>query len=118
MSGYTHVSDRIAHRLARDAFWSGDRCNWLGWAYVQRGEDWLPAYRSLGPALHDGLAGVALFLGEWCSRRSEPLVMETLEGGMRQLDQGTTAFGTHHGFHAGSCGIAYTFLRLGILFER
>jgi hypothetical protein len=118
MSGFAQVPDRVARRLVRDAFWSGDRCNWLGWAYVQRGQDWLPAYRSQGPALHDGLAGIALFLGEWCSRASEPLAMETLEAGMRQLDASAGAFGPHHGFHAGSPGIAYTLMRLGRLFGR
>ena len=47
-SAFLEVADRIGNRLCRDAIWSDDRCNWLGWTFVAQGATPVPGYRAQG----------------------------------------------------------------------
>jgi lantibiotic modifying enzyme len=89
MSGGRHafleVADRIGRNLCRDAVWSGGRCNWLGWAVEQRRQFRVPVYRAQGASLHDGTAGIVLFLAELLRRTGDALVRRTLRGAVAQL---------------------------------
>ena len=59
---FLDTADRIGRRLCRDAVWSGNACNWLGWALEVVGPTWTPVYRAQGATIYDGTAGIALFL--------------------------------------------------------
>ena len=116
MSGpWLEVADRIGARLCRDAVWSGARCNWLGWAVEQRRQFNLPVYRAQGPSLHDGVAGIALFLAELLRFTGDPLQRATALGALEQVAHATADpdFRQAPGFHRGHAGIASAFIRAG-----
>jgi lantibiotic biosynthesis protein len=51
----------IAHKLCRDAIWSGNACNWIGIRMDNRNAN-EACYYSLGNDLYEGTSGIALFL--------------------------------------------------------
>jgi len=59
---FLETADRIGRRLCRDAVWSADKCNWLGWALEVVGNAWTPVYKAQNATIYDGTAGISLFL--------------------------------------------------------
>lgn len=114
-SSFLESADRIGTRLCRDAVWSGQRCNWLGWALEVVSGSWSPVYRAQGASLYDGTAGIALFLGRLYSFTQDPLQRITALGA---LNQATTAAasvepGLRPSLYSGTTGIAYATIQLG-----
>src|SRR5713101_6839703 len=56
---FLETADRIGRRLCRDAVWSGNACNWLGWALEVVGPTWTPVYKAQNSTIYDGTAGIA-----------------------------------------------------------
>jgi lantibiotic modifying enzyme len=109
------AAERIGAQLCRDAFWSGDRCNWFGWSLVTTRQGHVPAYRSLEFTLDEGLAGIVLFLAELQARRPDPIVADTLRGAARQVVHLVESTPLRAGFHAGHAGAAYALLRVAAI---
>ena len=60
---FLHAARAVGDRLCQSAFWSEDRCNWVGvFESGHGGTDGERELRALGPELYDGSSGVALFL--------------------------------------------------------
>lgn len=127
-SAFLDVADRIGNRLCRDAIWSGDRCNWLGWTFVAQGAMQTPGYRGQGVALRDGIAGIALFFAWLHHFTRDPLHARTLHGALRQLDRALADPADREaaatplpdalpasGFHGGVAGVAAACLQIGEL---
>jgi lantibiotic biosynthesis protein len=80
------VASAIGDRIAQDAFWHEDRCNWVG---AQPSQSLQRAgvgttYQTLGPDLYSGTSGVALFLAELAATNSAAVIRETALGAIRQ----------------------------------
>ena len=118
-SCFLETADRIGTRLCRDALWSGDRCNWLGWAMEAVNGSWLTAYRAQGSSLYDGTAGIALFLGRLYNFTRDALQKSAALGA---LNHAISAAGDldptlRPALYSGATGIAYATIELGVLFN-
>jgi lantibiotic modifying enzyme len=103
---FLEVADRIGRQLCRDAVWAGGRCNWLGWAVEQRRQLRIPVYCAQGASLHDGTAGIVLFLAELLRRTGDALVRRTLRAAVAQLAAAAETVPTF-GFHCGQAGVVF-----------
>lgn len=82
--GFLNTADRIGSRLCRDAIWSGDRCNWVGWALEVLGSSWSTVYKAQSPYLYDGAAGIGLFLARLYRFTNDPLEKTTALGALNR----------------------------------
>jgi lantibiotic biosynthesis protein len=114
------AAQRIAAKLCRDAVWSRGRCNWLGWAMEPVEGQFVACYRTCGPELYSGTAGIALFLGQLHRLAPDEEVRETLEGAAAFLVEQTTSESGRAlpGFYTGLMGMGYALVRLGELLGR
>lgn len=105
----------IGVRLCRDAFWDGERCNWMGDSMEFVDRDWRVVRRSFGPDLYSGTAGIALFLAALNNAAPERPIRTTAEGALAQalsrLDD--IPAGSHSSFHSGLLGIGWATLHCG-----
>lgn len=110
---FLESADRLGSRLCRDAFWAGERCNWLGWSLEPVSTGWSLAWRSQTPYLYDGTAGIALFLGHLYQRTGDPLQRATLLGAVAHFRQAMAEPGVaRQGFHGGAAGVAHVAFEL------
>jgi class II lanthipeptide synthase len=105
----------LGRRLARDALWAGDRCNWLGDSMEFVDNAWSVVHRALGPDLYGGTSGIALFLARLHRLTSERLFQIAAEGAAAHaLDRIHDIPATGRmAFYAGWTGIAYALAELG-----
>jgi lantibiotic modifying enzyme len=116
---FLETADRIGRRLCRDAVWSGDRCNWLGWAMDMVGSGWSAVYKAQTPYLYDGTAGIGLFLARLYEFTRDPLEKLAAIGA---LNRAIKAFpevpdGLQPSVYSGGAGIAYAALEIGEALE-
>lgn len=106
-SSFLDAADRIGRRLCRDALWAEGRCNWLGWHLVPQNNAWIPAWKSLGWPVYDGIAGVCWFLAELLRFRGDEIERATLAGALHQLRRMTAVVDPSScgGYHGGLAGI-------------
>lgn len=117
---YLDASAHIGERIVRDAFWHGDRCNWVG-AQPRESEHagHRPniVYRALGPELYSGTSGVSLFLAELYRVTGDPAFRVTALGAIRhafsRLD--SIPASVRIGLFTGWTGIALVSARIAIL---
>ena len=111
------VAGAMGRRLSAAAVrWDG-RCTWLG---PERTADGSPgrALRTLGPLLHDGIAGIALALAEIGAHADDGGLHTAADGAMRHaLDLAAALDPPSIGLHAGRAGIAVAGLRVGTLLD-
>ena len=103
------VAAAIGDVLCRDALWDGERCN-LGGASIDPVEgQWTPVWRTFGPGLYEGTAGIALFLAQLYAATGDVKHAMTAIGCMRQAlsIEGTIPSGSALSFYSGTVGIAY-----------
>ncbi|HYP41906.1 MAG TPA: lanthionine synthetase LanC family protein [Chloroflexia bacterium] len=77
---------QIGERICDEAIWHEGRCNWIGAQVAPSpGPSGYPhlSYRTLGPDLYDGTAGVALFLAHLYAHTGDALVYRTALGAAR-----------------------------------
>ncbi len=116
---------RIGESVCRSAYWddSASLCNWIGRSAPAAGEPVGPtksAAAILGPDLHGGSAGVALFLarlhamtGEAASRRT---ALGAIRRSIRQLDRSPSpTTSSPYSFFRGELGVAYAACKVGAL---
>jgi len=118
-SCFLETADRIGCRLCRDALWDGPRCNWLGWSRELINRAVGPVYRSFGPELYEGVAGIALFLGRLYPYTKDPLQKKTLEGAIQHVSDRIVHGddSTNMGFYTGWSGMAYALIEVGRILE-
>ncbi|MBY5856125.1 hypothetical protein GR239_24905 [Rhizobium leguminosarum] len=104
----------IGSRIAAEAVWYQDRCQWLGAEPVLPGPSGAIEYRTLPAGLYSGTAGVALFLGELSYRSGDLNIKRTALGAIRQALRRTSA---DVGLYPGGTGIALVAARLGAILD-
>lgn len=112
---YLETADRIAARICRDALWAGERCNWLGPSTERVGNRTGPVFRTFGPDLYAGTAGIALFLARVTAYYPERLYRMTALGAARHALSRADAVApaTRNALYTGLTGVAYALLELG-----
>jgi lantibiotic biosynthesis protein len=106
---YLGMAVEIGDALCRDALWHGERCTWGGVSMDPIDGEWMAVWRTFGPSLYDGTAGVALFLAQLHAMTRDRKHAMAAIGGLRQalsLVQ-TTPPNLALGFYGGRLGIAY-----------
>ena len=116
-TSFLEISDSIGSRLCRDAIWSGERCNWLGWALDAVNNSWTLVYRAQNTNLYDGTAGIALFLGRLFSLTHDPLQKMTAIAAINQAVSGIAEMPEkiRPSVYSGAVGIGYTAIDLGLI---
>ena len=112
---FLETADRLGRRLCRDAVWSGNECNWLGWAMETVGASWSTVYRAQSPNLYDGTAGIALFLARLHQFSGDTHQRTAAIGA---LNHSFAAMSSIHpsmrpSVYSGSAGIAYAAIEIG-----
>lgn len=108
-SRYLALASAIGDVLCRDALWDGERCTWGGASMEPVDGEWLAVWRTFGPSLYDGTAGVALFLARLHAVTGDPKHSEAAIGGIRQALATEAALPSSVGlsFYAGHLGVAW-----------
>ncbi len=116
---YLAVADAIGCALVRDAIWSGDRCNWLGWSLVPDATGtFVPVVRALTPELYGGVTGIALFLARLQAVTGDPQQARTLRGALRQVEVAIMALHPKpSGLYSGVLGTAWALIQIGQALE-
>ncbi|GAA2863650.1 lanthionine synthetase LanC family protein [Nonomuraea rubra] len=123
MTGDLRAAVAIGERLAAEAVWSGERCNWVGAEPVNllNGPGRALTYQALGPDLYGGSAGVALFLAQLAATvgqdsgrgRLRATALAAMRHAISRRDQVEPV--ARLGFYAGWAGLAAAALRVGAL---
>ena len=110
--------ERVVARLDDDAFWYGERCNWMGGEALDpaRGQVGL-GHSALGPSVYGGTSGVALFLAEFHAVQDNSRGSELAVGAIRHALSTIELVPEERrlGLYAGWLGIAYAAARIGVL---
>jgi type 2 lantibiotic biosynthesis protein LanM len=115
---FLETAASLGRRLAREALWAGERCNWLGDSMEFVDNAWSVVHRALGPDLYGGTSGIALFLARLHCLTGERLFRVTAEGAMthaRSRIEDIPPPG-RMAFYSGWTGIAYALVELAEAF--
>lgn len=115
---FLETAASLGRRLAREALWANERCNWLGDSMEFVDNAWSVVHRALGPDLYGGTSGIALFLAQLHRLTGERLFRVTAEGAMAHAEarlQDIPAAG-RMAFYSGWTGIAYALVELAEAF--
>jgi lantibiotic modifying enzyme len=106
---------QIGARLARDAVWDGNRCNWFAPVFESFTGSQQLACGTLAATLYDGTAGIGLFLAELYRATGDPLAARTAAGAIEHaLDRAADVpEALHRGFYTGFLGIGFAAIRSG-----
>ena len=117
---YLGVASAIGDLLCRDALWDGERCTWGGASIDPVDGEWIAVWRTFGPSLYDGTAGIALFLARLHAATGDPKYATAALAGARQALSlvGTVPQNAALGFYSGSLGIAFAVDAVGRLCGR
>jgi len=117
--GFLETADVIGSRLCRDAVWSGNQCNWLGWALDVVGASWSSVHRAQSACLYDGTAGIALFLGRLYGFTHDRLQKEAALGALNQAlaRAGALPDQMRASVYSGAAGIAWATIEVGTALE-
>lgn len=117
---FLNTADKIGVGICNDAYWSGNRCNWVG-RYIDNTlgnlSNFTPANRALGPELYDGSSGIALFLAylyiftnrEDFARTADGAIMHALS----HIEE--IPLTCRFSFYVGLTGIAYAAAKIGLM---
>lgn len=110
----------IGDVLCRDALWDGERCAWGGVFMDPIDGEWMAVWRTFGPSLYDGTAGIALFLARLHAATGDPKQAMAAIGGIRQALSLTETVppGVALSFYGGGLGIVYAADAVGRLCAR
>jgi len=120
ISSFLDAATKIGQQLCRDAIWQDDRCTWMGWAMTLADGNAVAAYRSASVSLYDGVAGIALFLGNLAARAPSPRILATVNGAVQQVLARLPDLDTppQRGFYTGSLGVAHMLCEVGSALDR
>ena len=115
------MADRIGWRIAREAFWADDQCNWVGAVLpgVTNAQQRGGIARALGPDLYGGTSGIGLFLAELSAVTADPLIRRTAVGALRQALTHAARISPAErvAFYTGWVGLAFAAIRGGLLLQ-
>ena len=100
------VARDIGRALAAEAYWSKDRCRWIGGEPLGLSDQ--TVFRSIPPDLYGGTAGIGHCLAELAARTGEEELARTALGAIRQALSTAEPNG---GLYVGGFGVAIVALR-------
>jgi lantibiotic biosynthesis protein len=116
-SHYLEAASEIGRRIAEDAIWHNERCNWVGAEPLERQ---IGAYRpslsytALGTDLYAGTSGVALFMAELYAATNEAafhrIAIGSIHQSLSRLD--STPDSARLSLFSGSIGILFAAVRV------
>jgi lantibiotic modifying enzyme len=108
------AASEIGRRIVDDAVWHDGRCSWVG-AAADGKQPWRLEYRSLGPSVYEGTAGVGLFLAQLAAVTGEAAARRAALGALRHAVARAPRLSPaeRDGLHAGVIGVALAAARLG-----
>jgi hypothetical protein len=113
------TANELGWRLAKEAVWYRDQCNWLGAEAIDRHptEGFGQRISALGSDLYNGTSGVALFLAELYATCRAGEARRTALGAIQQaLTHGEAMLAKNRlGLYVGALGIAFSAARVGII---
>lgn len=104
---YRGMAAAIADTLCREALWHEDRCNWGGAAIEPLDGEWTTLWRTCGPSIYDGTAGIGLFFARLYELTRDPKHAEHAVAALRQACSVATSSMAALSFHAGTLGVAF-----------
>lgn len=112
---FLDAAARIGTRLCRDAIWSGDRVNWLGWAVQAGGASWSTVYRAQPAALYDGTAGIGLFLARLSAATGDSLSRATALAAVKSALAAVPNLPPDfaHAIYSGAAGVGWAAVEAG-----
>jgi lantibiotic modifying enzyme len=116
------VASDLGDELCGEAYWDGQRCNWVGRSPLEATDlsaPLTPTVTALGPDLYSGTAGVGLFLAQLCSISRKGQHRTTALGALRQAASRADRIppSSRLGLYTGVPGIAYALGRAGVLLD-
>lgn len=114
------AAHRIGIDLAREALWSGSRCNWFAPVYQRFDADQELCGGTLGPGLYDGTAGVALFLARLHQATGDRLMARTAAGAIEHAlsRSADVPAALRSAFYTGCVGIGFAAADVGTRLNR
>ena len=113
---------KIGWRLAREAIWHEDRCNWVGFLPLERSlaPQSNVTFSALGPELYSGSSGLAFFLAELYVATGNAEARSTALGAIRQALSRADALPppARPGLFTGWIGIALVSARVGQVLQQ
>lgn len=109
----------IARRIAGQALWYQNRCNWIERHRQLENGDLLATTFTLGPDVYGGLSGVGLFLAEAWRWEQVPELRATARGALMQAVDSSLESNVDcsHGLYTGLPGVAYALIRAAARLE-
>jgi lantibiotic modifying enzyme len=114
-TSYVDTAARIGARLARDASWDGERCNWFSPVMEQFSGELKQGIGTLGPCIYDGTAGIGLFLGQLYLATQDVVFAQTATGAIEHaLSRSEDIPGpVALGFYTGCFGVGFAAVQVG-----
>jgi len=117
---YLETAAKLGRQIVKDAFWHGDRCNWVGAMPEEGGGGGFTlTYAALTPEVYGGTAGVAMFLAQLFRCVHDEEVRRTAVAAMNQALSRTddVPAAAASGFYGGRTGIAVAAAWVGRLVD-
>ena len=115
---WLETAHSIGRRIAKQAIWHEDRCNWIG-ATLEKGLNGQAAlaYATLGPDLYGGTSGIAVFLAELHAATGDMDIRHAAMGAIRHALTRAAALPSsmNLGLYSGRIGIALAAAAVGRL---
>ncbi|MDB4915094.1 MAG: hypothetical protein JWM95_2738 [Gemmatimonadetes bacterium] len=104
-------ASRIGERLVQSALHSGDSCTWYVVGTERIGASFAPRKELAANGVYQGVAGIALFLGELWNLTRDPRLLKCASGALRYVE--TREWPTPRlGLYTGNVGVALVAARL------
>jgi lantibiotic modifying enzyme len=112
---FLEVADSIGRLLCRDALWSGNECNWLGWGMHPDAGAWRLASKAQPATLYDGTAGIGLFLARLFQFTGDARLKSTIAGAINRSIAGAAEItaAARQSLYGGTVGIALVCMEVG-----
>lgn len=117
---YLQAAFNIGVYLAQEAVWHKDSCNWTSFNLDASSGRQKLVYKAHSIDLYNGSSGIAYFLSEIYRKKKDPIILDTLEGSLRQI---SNVYNTDHsldeqGIFTGNIGVATALLKISDTLQR
>jgi lantibiotic modifying enzyme len=114
-TSYVETAARIGARLARDAIWDGERCNWFSPVMEQFSGRMKQGIGTLGPCIYDGTAGIGLFLAQLYLATQDVVFAQTAAGAIEHALSRSEDIPdpVALGFYTGWFGVGFAAVQVG-----
>ncbi len=112
---YLKAAHNIGKKLAKEAIWHENRCNWIGHSLEVVDNQYQVTVKACSQEYYNGLTGIAVFLAELYEYTKDRIILHTLEGAVNNIikqSEDKLNLGDF-GVFSGKLGIGYTLYSVG-----